>query len=112
LHRILRAVEESSCPNLRSTHLVLHGASGLPSSLIHRAIAEGQICKLNVNTDLREAALSSMRKAFADGVSRGSSGGKRVDVLALMKGSYGAMKAVAREKISLFRGEPGEGSGD
>jgi hypothetical protein len=87
--------------------LVLHGASGLPSALIHRAIGEGQICKLNVNTDLREAALASMRESFA--LER-NGGEKRVDVLALMKGSHAAMRAVARDKITLFRGE-GDGRG-
>lgn len=102
LNRILREVVDSSCPNIQATHLVLHGASGLPSSLIHRAIKEGRVCKLNVNTDLREAALGSMRDAFA----RERSGERpRADILALMKGSYEAMKSVARVKITLFRGE-------
>ena len=36
--------------------LVLHGASGLPTAMVRRAIALG-VCKFNVNTELREALL-------------------------------------------------------
>jgi fructose/tagatose bisphosphate aldolase len=43
--------------------LVLHGASGLPPNMISTAINYG-ICKFNVNTDLREAAIRYMRQCF------------------------------------------------
>jgi fructose/tagatose bisphosphate aldolase len=103
MKRILRVVETSSCPNVNTTHLVLHGASGLPSSLVHQAISEGKICKLNVNTDLRTASLQTLREAFLDEKKEGGKDGVSVEVLALMKGSYEAMKTVAKEKIALFR---------
>lgn len=40
--------------------LVLHGASGLSKDLISGAISRG-VCKFNVNTDLRIAAMASVR---------------------------------------------------
>lgn len=42
--------------------LVLHGASGLPMDLIQGAISRG-VCKFNVNTDLRIAAVNHVRDA-------------------------------------------------
>jgi tagatose 1,6-diphosphate aldolase GatY/KbaY len=105
MKHILRVVQTSPSPTVSATHLVLHGASGLPSELIHQAIVEGQICKLNVNTDLRTASLQSLRRAFREEEEAGGVGGGRggVEVLALMRGSYEAMKTVARDKITLFR---------
>src|SRR6266498_2575588 len=44
--------------------LVLHGASGLPAPMVRRAIELG-VCKLNVNTEVRDAYLA----ALVDGVS-------------------------------------------
>ena len=40
--------------------LVLHGASGLSKELISGAITRG-VCKFNVNTDLRIAAMASVQ---------------------------------------------------
>lgn len=42
--------------------LVLHGASGLSKDLIHGAISRG-VCKFNVNTDLRIAAMEVVKDA-------------------------------------------------
>lgn len=42
--------------------LVLHGASGLPQDLIQGAISRG-VCKFNVNTDLRIAAMDYVKNA-------------------------------------------------
>lgn len=36
--------------------LVLHGASGLPPALVHASIQRG-VCKFNVNTEVRAAAM-------------------------------------------------------
>ena len=44
-------------------HLVLHGASGLPASMITGARQHG-IVKFNVNTDVRTAALDFYRNSF------------------------------------------------
>jgi tagatose 1,6-diphosphate aldolase GatY/KbaY len=44
--------------------LVLHGASGLDEAWILAAIERG-VCKFNVNTDLRSAAIEYYREEFA-----------------------------------------------
>lgn len=101
LKKIHHIITQSDSPVIRDTHLVLHGASGLSKTLIHQTIHDGQVCKFNVNTDLRSAALGSMREAFhAERIGEG-----KVDILSLMKGSYEAMKIIAKEKIQLFRGD-------
>lgn len=64
--------------------LVLHGASGLSSELIQRAIQEG-IVKFNVNTDMRNAALDYYQAELCD------SGEKRKNMLPLMQGATEAM---------------------
>ena len=76
--------------------LVLHGASGLPQSLITGAISRG-VCKFNVNTDLRAAALRVLKDAFAGG-------GEKPDVLQIMEHTTAAMRGVAGDKIQLFKG--------
>lgn len=35
---------------------MLHGASGVPPDLVHATIRRG-VCKFNVNTEVREAAM-------------------------------------------------------
>lgn len=73
--------------------LVLHGASGLPAPMVRRAIKLG-VCKLNVNTEVRDAYLS----ALADAVSAG----ERPDLLDLMRAATDAMRAVVAAKLRLF----------
>ena len=73
--------------------LVLHGASGLSRELVQQAMGQG-ICKFNVNTDLRDAAIDSIVAA--------ASGKKRPDVLPLMASTKEAMKKVALAKFNLF----------
>jgi fructose/tagatose bisphosphate aldolase len=43
--------------------LVLHGASGLSKDVINRAM-DMNICKFNVNTDMRDAAITAIRKSI------------------------------------------------
>ena len=43
------------------TPLVLHGASGLPDDMLRRAIRAG-ICKFNVNTEVRAAAVRGVAR--------------------------------------------------
>jgi tagatose 1,6-diphosphate aldolase GatY/KbaY len=74
--------------------LVLHGASGLPEDDVHRAIDLG-ICKLNVNTELQEACLQSMRGALC--------GGGGVDLPGLLRHASESMRASVRSKLRLFR---------
>lgn len=81
LERIRRAVD---------VPLVLHGASGLPEAAIRRSIELG-ICKFNVNTEVRKAALEALRHAPPD-----------ADLVDMMQASMHAMQVVIREKIQLF----------
>ena len=46
-----------------SVPLVLHGASGLSDAIIRRSVELG-VCKLNVNTEVREAYLGSLKRDF------------------------------------------------
>jgi tagatose 1,6-diphosphate aldolase GatY/KbaY len=73
--------------------LVLHGASGVPAPMVRRAIELG-VCKLNVNTEMRDAYLV----ALADVVSTG----ERPDLLELMSAATDAMQAVVAAKLRLF----------
>jgi tagatose 1,6-diphosphate aldolase GatY/KbaY len=73
--------------------LVLHGASGLPAPMVRRAIELG-VCKLNVNTEVRDAYLA----ALTDGVSAG----ERPDLLELMRAATDAMQVVVAAKLRLF----------
>ncbi|MEO1287086.1 MAG: class II fructose-bisphosphate aldolase [Chloroflexota bacterium] len=68
--------------------LVLHGASGLDDAHIKQAIAHG-ICKFNVNTEVRNAFVDTLRSAQGD-------------LLAMMQASEQAMIAVISEKMDLF----------
>jgi tagatose 1,6-diphosphate aldolase GatY/KbaY len=74
--------------------LVLHGASGLPEAQVRQAIRLG-VCKLNVNTELREAYLGALRDELA---------GEAPELLGVMRRAVGAMQAVAEAKIRLFAG--------
>jgi len=73
--------------------LVLHGASGLPEEDHHHCIELG-ICKFNVNTEIREAYLSSLIV--------GLQSDPRSDLLQLMKKTVNAMRDVVMQKIFLF----------
>ena len=73
--------------------LVLHGASGLPAPLVRRAIELG-VCKLNVNTEVRDAYLF----ALSDGLAAG----ERPDLLELLQAVTAAMQAVVAAKLRLF----------
>ncbi|EKU21683.1 fructose-bisphosphate aldolase, class II [Nannochloropsis gaditana CCMP526] len=74
--------------------LVLHGASGLPPKVVHATIAIGAICKFNVNTEVREAAMQVIRE------------GKAKDVLPLMQTTGEAMQRVIENKMRLFKASP------
>ena len=74
------------------TPLVLHGASGLPDDMLRRAIRAG-ICKFNVNTEVRAAAVRGVASASAAGG----------DVLDLMRAGADAMVPVVEAKLRAFR---------
>lgn len=73
--------------------LVLHGASGLPESMIREAIDLG-ITKLNVNTELRNAYIGALRDSLNDGA--------KPDLVVLLESSVAAMQAVVAEKLRQF----------
>ena len=76
-----------------SVPLVLHGASGLPGTMVRRAIDLG-VCKFNVNTEVREAYLGTLR---------GQLGSPRPpDLLELMQYAVEAMREVISAKLRLF----------
>lgn len=74
--------------------LVLHGASGLPADAVQRSIDLG-VTKFNVNTELREAYMATVRQVAAKAPS--------LDLVDLMKEAMTAMSVVAVAKIRLFR---------
>jgi tagatose 1,6-diphosphate aldolase GatY/KbaY len=72
--------------------LVLHGASGLPETMISQSIQLG-VCKFNVNTEVREAYLDVLKS---------SNSLSSPDLLDVMQKAIAAMQAVVSEKLSLF----------
>ncbi|KAI0524860.1 hypothetical protein KFK09_004250 [Dendrobium nobile] len=72
----------------RSVSLVLHGASGLPVELVKACIELG-VRKFNVNTEVRNAYMESLRKPSKD-------------LVHVMESAKEAMKAVIIEKMQLF----------
>ncbi|MEO1799101.1 MAG: class II fructose-bisphosphate aldolase [Cyanobacteria bacterium J06629_2] len=73
--------------------LVLHGASGLPASMIQQSIELG-ICKFNVNTEVRQKYLQFWRD-FGKSDSQS-------DLLDCQKAATAAMQEVIAAKIRLF----------
>lgn len=73
--------------------LVLHGASGLPAEMVQRSIALG-VCKFNVNTEVREAYLASLKADL--------NAPKAPDLVALMQHAIDAMRQVVVGKLRLF----------
>ncbi|ESQ34977.1 hypothetical protein EUTSA_v10006567mg [Eutrema salsugineum] len=73
----------------KGVFLVLHGASGLPESLIKECIENG-VRKFNVNTEVRKAYMDALTS------------GKKTDLVDVMSATKAAMKAVIAEKIRLF----------
>ena len=72
--------------------LVLHGGSGLKDSDFQEAVRRG-ICKVNIFTDIDKAGKVGMEKGIAAG---------EKTLMGLMPYAIDEMKAVVREKITLF----------
>lgn len=85
--RLKRIRQQVSIP------LVLHGASGLPESMISQSIHLG-VCKFNVNTEVRQAYI----QALQEGICRDKPG----DLLESMSSAIAAMKVVITDKLHLF----------
>ena len=74
--------------------LVLHGTSGLPDTMITRAIELG-VCKFNVNTEVRDANVNALRTTLTHR--------QGTDLLDVMDDAVSAMQAVITRKLRLFR---------
>jgi tagatose 1,6-diphosphate aldolase GatY/KbaY len=77
-----------------SAPLSLHGASGLPDTLLQRAINAG-IRKVNVNTELRIAYLDATRESLPDAVD-----GTRLTVLHAAQ--VAAVQSVVQAKLAVL----------
>lgn len=82
---------------IEGTLLALHGASGLPYSQVQGSIGLG-VCKLNVNTEVRTAAVNFfVNGGFGEG---GRSAGS--NLVGLLDGSVAAMRAIIEQKMLEF----------
>ena len=82
-----------SIQKLVSVPLVLHGASGLSDTLIHRSIDYG-VRKFNVNTEVREAYLASLHASLHKA--------KKPDLIDILQEAVQAMQVVVVSKMQLF----------
>lgn len=73
--------------------LVLHGASGLPESMISQSIQLG-VCKFNVNTEVRQAYLQTLQTEVC--------GENLKDLLEIAGEAIAAMTEVIMDKLQLF----------
>ena len=73
--------------------LVLHGASGLPPDVVRRTIQLG-VCKLNVNTEVREAYMGALSKSLG--------AQKTPDLLDVMQEGIRSMEPVVCSKLRDF----------
>ncbi|MBD1831022.1 class II fructose-bisphosphate aldolase [Microcoleus vaginatus GB1-A2] len=75
-----------------SVPLVLHGASGLPESMIHQCIQFG-VSKFNVNTEVRQAYMDVLKSSISEA---------HPDLLEIMEKAIDAMRLVISDKLQLF----------
>lgn len=74
--------------------LVLHGASGIPDAQLSTAIELG-ICKINIDTELRDAFARSVRQTLAEHP-------QEIDPRKILGPAIDAMQAVVERKIRSF----------
>jgi len=75
-----------------SVPLVMHGASGLPDSMIDQCIQFG-VAKFNVNTEVREAYMDVLKSSISL---------SEPDLLEIMEKAINAMRWVISDKLQLF----------
>ncbi|MEG4938786.1 class II fructose-bisphosphate aldolase [Microcoleus sp. F4-D5] len=75
-----------------SVPLVMHGASGLPDSMIHQSIKFG-VSKFNVNTEVREAYMNVLKSNISEA---------HPDLLEIMEKAIDSMRLVIADKLQLF----------
>ncbi len=74
--------------------LVLHGASGIPDEQIRKAVERG-ICKINIDTEIRYAFATTVRKFMEENP-------YQIDPRKILGPAIEAMQAVVERKIELF----------
>ncbi|AET70917.1 fructose-1,6-bisphosphate aldolase, class II [Desulfosporosinus orientis DSM 765] len=77
-----------------STPLVLHGSSGVPEDALREAISRG-ICKVNIDTNIREAFVLAARKVLEEHP-------KEIDPRKMLGPAREAATQIIREKIQIF----------
>lgn len=77
---------------MTGTPLVLHGGSGLSDDDFKQAVSLG-VCKVNIFTDIDKAGKAGIEKGLSEGAKT---------MMGLIPYEIEAMKAVVREKITLF----------
>lgn len=82
------------------TLLAIHGASGLPSLQVQASISHG-VCKFNVNTEVRTAAVDFF-EATGSPAPGGEQSKGRLDLLSMLDGSVACMRAAIEHKMLEF----------
>lgn len=84
----------SKIKSLVKIPIVLHGSSGVPDESVRKAIQLG-VCKVNIDTNIREAFVWAMRKSMEDNPGE-------IDPRKLLGPARDAATDVIREKIKVF----------
>lgn len=90
---------ENNC-DAQGVLLAIHGASGLPSSQIQASISLG-VCKFNVNTEVRTAAVDFLLAPGAP-TPEGGEASVPIDLLMMLDGAVANMGAVIQQKMLEF----------
>ncbi|MDP4126268.1 MAG: class II fructose-1,6-bisphosphate aldolase [Bacillota bacterium] len=77
-----------------STPIVLHGSSGVPDDALREGISRG-VCKVNIDTNIREAFVKAARSAMEGNA-------KEIDPRKMLGPAREAVTAIIREKIRVF----------
>ncbi len=75
--------------------IVLHGSSGVPDEAITKAIELG-VCKVNIDTNIREAFVGQMRQVLVNNA-------EEIDPRKILGPAREATVEIIREKIRLFK---------
>lgn len=74
--------------------IVLHGSSGVPEDAIREAVSLG-VCKVNIDTNIREAFVAAARQAL-------EANAKEIDPRKMLGPAREAATEIIREKIRIF----------
>lgn len=77
-----------------ATPLVLHGSSGVPEDALREAISRG-ICKVNIDTNIREAFVLAARRILEENP-------QEIDPRKMLGPAREAATQIIREKIQIF----------